>query len=328
LNKLVSIIIPLYNAEKYVIETLESVYKQNYVHWECIIVDDHSTDKSFEIAEKFISDKKGFKLLRRNREPKNASVCRNIGAELAKGEYLLFLDADDILAPNCLDQRIKAMSDNSFDFGIFQMQKFREKPGDHPTIQNRTLQKQNDSYLKMLIRFQIPWQISCILWKNEFFKKLGGFDESFQRLQDPEISVRALLLTKDNFRCFSNLPVDSYYRQSDRTKTISNYPEYFFKYLQTNFELTGSNPDLKKDFKKALLFTFYSSVKRKVYIFSKKLTSDIIAWGRNHMLHSGNAAFLQLSKSIIFMSSLLGSKSEMRAYNFFFKKVFKLDLHR
>lgn len=97
-NTLVSIIIPTYNSSQYIEETLQSVFSQTYVNWECIIIDDGSTDNSKEIALLYCKKDNRFKYYyQQNAGPSSA---RNYGLLLAKGDYIQFLDADDVLLPD------------------------------------------------------------------------------------------------------------------------------------------------------------------------------------------------------------------------------------
>jgi glycosyltransferase involved in cell wall biosynthesis len=105
---LVSIIIPTYNREHLIGETLDSVLGQTYANWECIVVDDGSNDKTEEIINSYFEKDKRFKFYHRptNRK-KGASACRNYGLEKSKGELIQFLDSDDLLAKNKLEEQIK-----------------------------------------------------------------------------------------------------------------------------------------------------------------------------------------------------------------------------
>src|SRR5579875_322194 len=102
MHPLISIIIPLYNAEKYIIETIDSALQQSYKNIEIIIIDDGSTDSSFNVAETYKSDN----IIVVKQENKGASAARNHGLKLAKGEYIQFLDADDILDVNKIEYQI------------------------------------------------------------------------------------------------------------------------------------------------------------------------------------------------------------------------------
>ncbi len=105
MQPLVSIIIPLYNAENFISETIESVLNQSYTAIEIIIVDDGSTDLSFRVAKKFENE---FTTVI-SQPNKGASAARNRGLRLAKGEFIQFLDADDILHPNKIEHQINTL---------------------------------------------------------------------------------------------------------------------------------------------------------------------------------------------------------------------------
>lgn len=110
-KELVSIIIPTYNSAFYLQETIESVLKQSYLNIEIIIVDDASRDKTVEIIRKYVySDTRivYFQLV----ENQGAAVARNKAIELAKGQYLAFLDADDMWKPDKLSRQLQFMKDN------------------------------------------------------------------------------------------------------------------------------------------------------------------------------------------------------------------------
>jgi glycosyltransferase involved in cell wall biosynthesis len=96
----VSIIIPAFNAAAHIDETLDSVRQQTYANWECIIVNDGSTDNSRETIQAFIKDDPRFKLI----DIPNSGVCaaRNTAVRYAEGTYLFPLDSDDRIAPSCI----------------------------------------------------------------------------------------------------------------------------------------------------------------------------------------------------------------------------------
>lgn len=100
LNECISVIIPIYNAEKYLQETIESVLGQTYQNWELILVNDGSTDNSAVICRSWCANDNRIKYI----ETKNQGACyaRNKGIEDSKGEYIFFMDADDLLTPDCL----------------------------------------------------------------------------------------------------------------------------------------------------------------------------------------------------------------------------------
>ncbi len=105
-KKTVSIIIPVYNVEDYILECLNSIAAQTYQgDVECILVDDCSTDKSVYVIRQFIKEDKSkveFHVILQERNQRQG-IARNVGLKNAKGEYILFVDSDDVLSHNCLE---------------------------------------------------------------------------------------------------------------------------------------------------------------------------------------------------------------------------------
>ena len=108
---LVSIITPAYNCKNTIKETYDSVLSQTFKDYEWIIVDDCSTDGSYEYVKELTKDDKRIKVLQ---TPKNggSAIARNIGLKHATGRYITFLDSDDLLDPNYLEEQIKFIKDN------------------------------------------------------------------------------------------------------------------------------------------------------------------------------------------------------------------------
>ncbi len=114
MNDLVSIIMPSYNTEKYISESIASVQKQTYADWELIIVDDCSTDNTDEIVKPFLSDKR-IKYIK-NETNSGAAVSRNRALREAKGKWIAFLDSDDLWLPVKLEKQIAFMKENDYHF--------------------------------------------------------------------------------------------------------------------------------------------------------------------------------------------------------------------
>lgn len=100
-DKTVSVIIPVYNVEKYLPECLDSLLAQTYPHWQAICVNDGSKDNSLQILQQYAAKDKRFSII--NQENQGLSMARNNGLKQAKGEYVYFLDSDDCLHPQCLE---------------------------------------------------------------------------------------------------------------------------------------------------------------------------------------------------------------------------------
>lgn len=102
----VSVIIPLYNASEFLSTTLNSVLNQSYSNIEVIIIDDNSTDDSFKIAQEFQPNK----FIVTKNKGKGACAARNYGFELSTGDYIQYLDADDILSLNKIEKQLEALN--------------------------------------------------------------------------------------------------------------------------------------------------------------------------------------------------------------------------
>src|ERR1700752_3699749 len=107
---LVSIIIPCYNAEKYIDRSIESILNQTYKDFEIIIINDGSTDNSEEVIKKYLTLDNRVKYLKQVNQ--GVSATRNKGIELAKGEILAFLDSDDVWEPENLEIKVDALLNN------------------------------------------------------------------------------------------------------------------------------------------------------------------------------------------------------------------------
>lgn len=214
INKLITIITPNFNGSNYIAETITSVINQNYSNWEMLIIDDGSTDNSIEIINRFQKKNPKIKLINRTSKTKGASTCRNIGINNSIGDYLIFLDSDDILAPFCLEERVKKMDENPLiDFGVFKMGVFTNQIEDSTRDVN-LFSLNRDAYLNMFLSYQLPWAITCGFWKQTFIKQNNiRYSEQYQRLQDPEFHCKILMQYHPEFKVFDDSETDCYYRQ-------------------------------------------------------------------------------------------------------------------
>jgi glycosyltransferase involved in cell wall biosynthesis len=118
---LISIIIPVYNVEKYLSECLDSIMNQTFSDIEIICINDGSTDNSLAYLEKY--SQKGSRVIVINQENKGQAVARNIGIKAAKGKYVLFVDSDDWIAQNSCETLLSYLTEDIdliiFDTNIF-----------------------------------------------------------------------------------------------------------------------------------------------------------------------------------------------------------------
>lgn len=124
-NELISIVVPVYNAEKFIKETIESVQAQTYKEWELLLVDDCSKDSSCEIIESI--DDSRIRLIKQETN-KGAYAARNRGVEEAKGRYIAYIDADDLWEPVKLEHELKFLKENEAGF-VFTGYEFADEQG-------------------------------------------------------------------------------------------------------------------------------------------------------------------------------------------------------
>ncbi len=208
---------PSFNKAKYISESINSVINQTYTNWELIIVDDCSNDDSQEIINLFASKFDNIKTYF-NLENKGANYCRNLGIERAKGSYIIFLDADDLLAKDCLENRILKIQNTNFDFCVFTMQVFFKKVGDS----NSTWKPNSKKPLNDFLFHKLPWQTMQPIWKTDFIRSIGGFNQDFGRMQDVELHTRALLTDHVLFKQIVDKP-DCYYRIDEDRKILNTF---------------------------------------------------------------------------------------------------------
>ena len=172
-NPLISVIIPAYNAEQFLDETLESVLSQTYENWECIIVNDGSTDNTESVAKKWCEKDARFRYF--YKENSGASDTRNLGIKEARGEYIAFLDADDILTPDSLEVRINVLIEQNVDLVATKLQHFTDKL---PKVSKNNARQDALYYAKegltqlMVFNKVTP---STVLCKKSVMDTIGGF---------------------------------------------------------------------------------------------------------------------------------------------------------
>lgn len=173
---LISVVVPCYNQAQYLDECLQSVLDQTYQNWECIIVNDGSPDNTEEVAQKWVAKDSRFQYLKK--ENGGLSSARNAGIEVATGEWIQFLDCDDIITNEKFHLSSLYFMNNDLvisDYQLFSEQGFLP---DYCDFKNIKLCFEN-ILLKWDIDFTIP--IHCGLFKKTIIKK---FDTSLQAKED------------------------------------------------------------------------------------------------------------------------------------------------
>lgn len=240
-NPLVSIIIPTYNRAHIIHESLDSIANQTYENWECIIVDDGSTDNFNEILKKYSVKDKRFQFYHRpENRLKGANACRNFGIENSKGEYIMFLDSDDICEPFCLTERVdKVVNDSSIDLLIRDTGLLTDSKKQTFSINKDPERKSSENYLRMFLSYEIPWPIMGCFYKKSILRNFN-FDENLKRFQDLSFNIKVLSQTKQ-IKIIRDYKIDTYYRVDDNKVFnegfIGNVLKSLLVYYQIHFKL-------------------------------------------------------------------------------------------
>lgn len=181
-----SIIIPTYNTEQYIGETIESILAQSIKDWELIIIDDGSSDKTKNIVSNYLSDKRIKYVYQENA---GVAAARNNGYGLSKGQFLAFLDADDLWLPNRLEKMIGKFYEDS---KVGLVHSYMQVINEHSERQPEIYKGKEGNILESLLLWDgcnIPAP-SSILVKREVIDKVGCFDEELSTAADQEFFFR------------------------------------------------------------------------------------------------------------------------------------------
>jgi len=187
----VSIIIPAYNAEKYLQETLESILTQDYPSIEVIVVDDGSTDNTSDIVKSYSYDSRVQYIYKSN---SGTAKSRNAGIQSARGDFLMFVDSDDLLSKNALSSLVKISANFSdTDYLIYgEMEFFEDKTYRKLNITkfSKTIKNQKNLYT---LRTNL---LLCCLIPRDVIDRVKGFNEKLKYNEDYEMLLRISKLTK------------------------------------------------------------------------------------------------------------------------------------
>ena len=217
-NCLISIIVPIYNTEKYLRECLNSIVHQSYENLDIILINDGSTDRSKEICEEYVNKDKRIRLI--NQKNMGAAIAKNTGLDLIKGGLFTIIDSDDILHPNNLEILYKNMIDTDADIieGNFTttLNKFNNELNIKNSIDVKNIKIFNtEKALEELIinrKFhQTPWNK---LYKTELLKDIRFPDGKYI---DDEYWTYKLFL---NAKRISSLELITYYYRQHESSTM------------------------------------------------------------------------------------------------------------
>lgn len=222
-NPLVSIIIPVYNSEQFLAETIGSAINQTWTNKEILLIDDGSTDDSLSIAKSYESDR--IKVF--HQENKGASAARNYGLREARGEYIQFLDADDLLSENKIETQLVALTNNPNKVAICSTVYFLDgtnhsdnRPDDYDQPFYYSTDDSYEFLMNLYGKTGAAGMITVHSWLTPrcIIDKAGEWNENLNVDDDGEYFCRVVLSSKGII--FSG-DVFNYYRKHSTTLNLS-----------------------------------------------------------------------------------------------------------
>ena len=192
LTPLVSIIIPVFNRENTIRETIQSIKHQSYKTWECILVDDGSTDATLKIIQEISKSDLRIKLfIRPDILKKGANACRNYGFELCKGTYVNWFDSDDLMHVDFIKKKMELFAIKTHANLVISKTKFFKNNISNITgEETRTSDSKN--LLEDFVTLKRSWYVCDPMWKKSFLKGKELFSTDLLKGQDRDFHIRML----------------------------------------------------------------------------------------------------------------------------------------
>lgn len=212
-SPLVSIVIPVYNAEHYLIKCLNSVAQQNYENFECIIIVDGATDRSYEIAEEYCSSDSRFKVFLQ--ENAGSGPARNRGVSYSRGNFICFVDPDDWVEPEYISSLVEEQQKGDYDLVISQTIDRKINGSDEligtienhkPIIRYATLEECRKHFPQIMFQLHYLDGPICKLFKTSLINANRIQFPSYRRSQDMVFNFRYY----NHIKSISTIPNNTY----------------------------------------------------------------------------------------------------------------------
>ena len=303
MNSLVSVVIPLYNKEPYIIQTLQSVMNQTFPNIECIIVDDGSTDKSVEITTKFISDNKlSWSLI--SQINSGQTKARNCGIRQARGEYIAFLDSDDLWPADKIKLQVEAIENNPKSVLILSSYAiFSEEKSISRVVRHKKSKKMNTHWLDM--RGFGGGLESLGLVRKKTLDQIGSFDESLSTSSGLDLSLRlekvGEIVLLPGIGLYYRLSTGQWHKNMDPLVKDMEILAHRYggerltqirKRQASYFYWTNQSNRFSREFALQVLRTFLSLDLEKILLLNSLITRNLFASARGWMKRQETSKFL------------------------------------
>lgn len=242
-----AVIIPCWKCANMVNETLDCILAQSFQDWKIFCIDDLSPDGTQSVLKEYSQKDSRIHFVIRNREPKGAQTCRNIGFELSEGaEYVIWFDSDDLIAPYCFEQRVSYMDKHpELDFGVFPAKIFKDK------ITDNYGWGYGFPIFKDDLKAFLSWALPMVGWTNIYrrssiIKANHHWDEHIMSMQDSDFNIHSILKgLKYDYAVKDHAQIDYYYRAVGGLS--KNIPNHYESHLYLLNKITNNLSDSQKE---------------------------------------------------------------------------------
>lgn len=313
---MISIIMPIYNRAHLIKETVESIMNQSHTMWECIIVDDHSTDNTWDTLLEIVRLDSRFSIYKRpDHIKKGASTCRNYAVSKSKGDYIQFFDSDDIMHPEHLKSKFENIKDK--DLVICKLKSFTGTFNkDMFSLKSKSLKDTQDVF-QDFVTGSLPIMMVAPLWKKDAIIKHLPFREDMEIFEDHEIYARALFKLKKLQIVDEN---HIFYRVGESSMTHNFYTDNnkglhsYFIAKKTVLDLDSDNK-IKFAILKMTLGCFRATLPRHDFVSSRKCLDFI---EEENLCYNSYLKFKFFRIKLFYQLYRLIGRGETK-YNFLFK---------
>ncbi|KAF3981792.1 MAG: glycosyltransferase [Methylococcales symbiont of Hymedesmia sp. n. MRB-2018] len=309
---LVSVLMPVYNAEKYLDEAIQSILNQTFTDFEFIIINDGSSDNSLNIIKKY--QQQDSRIVVVSRENKGLIFSLNEGVSLVKGKYIVRMDADDISLPTRIERQIAFLEEHNLDIcgsaSVWFNQQGEQIPFCHAI---------SDRDIKFSFMFYCALQHPTVIMNTCIFKSLA-YDQDFKYAED--------------YKMWIDVALQGY--------KIGNTPEVLFKYRQHENQICHQYAEEQEQCAKEIALYYLSQLKeveieKYAAIFLKESSVDVKIWEKlckalikyKQKNNISDAVFLQILKHVIINASQVSPAYYWvyRQYTKGMKKNFMVELY-
>ncbi|MBW4652118.1 MAG: glycosyltransferase [Kaiparowitsia implicata GSE-PSE-MK54-09C] len=193
MSKLVSILIPCFNAERWLAEAIESCLNQTYSNIEIIIIDDGSTDRSPEIIKQYSSTIHRCRIISKFTPNRGGNHARNLAFSLSHGDYIQYLDADDYILPEKIEKQVNFLEAVNADIVYGDWRRLYHQSDSSIVWGDPQISGEQSNLLERLLANDWWVAVAAFLYRRESVEKIGGWDENLTVAQDRDFFLRCVL---------------------------------------------------------------------------------------------------------------------------------------